>query len=51
MWLIAWTAIAGYNSVIIVVIVGEDVKWIVVASLALVHKWNCSDDIKCHDIV
>ena len=46
-----WAAIAGYHSVIIVVIVGEDVKRIVVASLALVHKWHCSDDIWCRDII
>ncbi len=41
-----WAAIAGYHSVIIVLIVGEDVKWIIVVSLALVYKW----DIWCRDI-
>ncbi len=46
-----WAAIAGYHSVMIVVIVGEDVKWIIVASVALVYKWHCSDDIWCCDIV
>jgi hypothetical protein len=44
-------AIAGYHSVIIVIIVGEDVKRIVVASLALVYKGHCSDDIWCRDTV
>jgi hypothetical protein len=46
-----WAAIAGYHSVIIVVIVGKDLKRIVVASLALVYNWQCSDDIWCRDIV
>ncbi len=46
-----WAAIAGYLSVIIVVIIGEDVKRIIVASVALVYKWHCSDDIWCRDIV
>jgi hypothetical protein len=48
-----WAAIAGYHSVIIiiVVIVGEDVKRIIVVSVALVYKWHCSDDIWCRDIV
>jgi len=46
-----WAAIAGYHSVIIVVIVGEDAKRIIVVSLALVYKWHCSDDIWCRDIV
>ena len=46
-----WAAIAGYHSVIIVVIIREDVKRIVVASLALVHKRHVSDDIWCRDVV
>jgi len=46
-----WASIAGYHSVIIIVIVEEDVKRIVVASLALVHKRHVSDDIWCRDIV
>jgi hypothetical protein len=50
-----WAAIAGHHSVIVIVIVivivGEDVERVVVASVALVHKWHVSDDIRCRDIV
>ena len=46
-----WAAIAGHQSVIVLVIVGEDVERVVVASVALVHKRHVSDDIRCCDIV
>ena len=46
-----WAAIAGHHSVIIIVVVGEDVEWVVVASVALVHERHVSDDIWCHDFV
>ena len=46
-----WAAIAGHHSVIVIVVVGEDVEWVVVASVALVHKRHFSDDIRCRDIV
>ena len=46
-----WAAIAGYHRVIIVIIVGEDVKRVVVVSLALVHKGHVSDNIWCRDVV
>jgi hypothetical protein len=46
-----WAAIAGHHSVIVIVIVGEDVERIVVASLALVYKRHTFDDIWCRDIV
>ena len=46
-----WAAIAGHHSVIIIVVVGEDVERVVVASVALVHERHVSDDIRCRDIV
>jgi hypothetical protein len=46
-----WAAIAGHHSVIVIIVVGEDVEWVVVASVALVHEWHVSDDIWCRDIV
>ena len=46
-----WAAIAGHHSVIVIVIVSEDVERVVVASVALVHKRHVSDDIRCRDIV
>ena len=33
-----WAAIAGLHSVIVIVVVGEDVERVVVASVALVHE-------------
>ena len=42
-------AIASHHSVIVIV-VGEDVERVVVASVALVHKRHVSDDIRCHVI-
>ena len=46
-----WAAIAGHHSVIIIVVVGEDVERVVVASVALVHERHVSDDIWCRDII
>ena len=46
-----WAAIAGHHSVIVIVVVGEDVERVGVASVALVHKRHISDDIWCRDIV
>jgi hypothetical protein len=45
-----WAAIAGHHSVIVIVVVGEDVERVVVASVALVHKRHVSGDIRCHVI-
>ena len=46
-----WAAIAGHHSVIVIVVFGEDVERVVVASVALVQEWHVSDDIRCRDIV
>ena len=43
-------AIASHHSVIVIV-VGEDVERVVVASVALMHERHVSDDIWCRDIV
>jgi hypothetical protein len=44
-----WAAVACYHSVIVIVIVGEDIERVVVASVGLVNERHVSDDIGCCD--
>ncbi len=43
-----WAAVAVYDRVhvIIVVIISEDVKWVVVAGLSLMNPWQLPDDCR-----
>jgi hypothetical protein len=43
--------VAGKYSIIIVVIVGKDVKWVVIACMALMDQWHLSDGIGYHNVV
>jgi hypothetical protein len=46
-----WAAVSGYYSVGILVIVGKDVEWVVIARMALMGQRLLSDGIGCHDVV
>jgi hypothetical protein len=46
-----WAAIAGDYSVFIVIIVGKDVEWVIIACMALIDQWHLSDGIRCCDVV
>jgi hypothetical protein len=46
-----WAAVSGYYSVIVVVIVGQDVDWVFIARMVLMDQWHVSDGIGCCDVV